>query len=102
MPFQIPETKAEQNVYAFRPHLLALPQSQKVSSHGLLGKEGKEGKEKEMERVKGWKQRQKQKRPTPQENDQKAFHLRTNLKFVTMQIWVKVKSCYIHATDNHF
>ncbi|KAF7913880.1 uncharacterized protein EAF01_000286 [Botrytis porri] len=42
MPFQIPETKAEQNVYAFRPHLLALPQSQKASSHYLEGKERKE------------------------------------------------------------
>ncbi|KAF7905972.1 hypothetical protein EAF00_000251 [Botryotinia globosa] len=94
MPFQIPETKAEeQNVYAFRPHLLALPQSQKVSSHGLLGKEGMEGME-GKERVKGWKPKPKQKRPTSQENDPKAFHLRINVKLVTMQIWVKVKSCY--------
>lgn len=42
MPFQIPETKAEQKyVYALGSHLSALPQSHKVSSHYLEGKERK-------------------------------------------------------------
>ena len=72
------------------------------SQFTLLGREGKEN-----ERDGGWGMgdggwKQKRKRQTPQENDQKAFQCRTNLKFVIMQIWVKGKSCYIHATtDNH-